>query len=51
MEDRRPQPAAASQVAQHDAPDRVRNWLLAALVCALALFVLHALHGLLAQVH
>ena len=34
-----------------DAPDRVRNWLLAALACALAIFVLYALRGLLAEVH
>lgn len=51
MEDSRPQPIAASQVAQDDAPDRVRNWLLAVLACALAVFVLHALRGLLAPVH
>lgn len=43
--------AVAATARDDDAPDRVRNWLLAALACALALFVLHALSGLLAQVH
>ncbi len=41
-------PAAAGD---DDAPESVRNWLLAALAIALAVFVLHALRGLLAEVH
>ena len=50
MEDSRTQAVAADDVAD-GARDRVRNWLLAALACVLAVVVLHALRGLLAEVH
>jgi phosphatidylglycerol lysyltransferase len=46
-----PIPPTPTAGADHDhAPDRVRSWLLAALVCALVLLVLHTLSGLLTQV-
>jgi phosphatidylglycerol lysyltransferase len=44
-------PVATGATPRDDAPDRVRNGLLAALAIALALLVLHALSGLLAEVH
>jgi len=52
MKDNRPPAADPPRSARdEDTPDRVRAWLLAALACALALLVLHALSGLLAEVH
>jgi phosphatidylglycerol lysyltransferase len=42
--------ALPSAMTEDDAPDRVRNSLLAALAIALAVFVLNALRGLLAEV-
>ncbi|MCC6710108.1 MAG: bifunctional lysylphosphatidylglycerol flippase/synthetase MprF [Gammaproteobacteria bacterium] len=46
-----PAPGESPATRDDDAPDRVRNGLLVALACALAVLVLHALSGLLAEVH
>ena len=52
MTDKRlPPDAYPAALGEDDAPESVRSWLLAALACALAVFVLHALRGLLAEVY